>query len=410
MKRSADIVILGAGPAGSRAAELLRRCGADVLLLDPKAPWEKPCGGGLTPAAFEEIPELGGVRTHARPVSVVRVELGSDEGFLVELERPMWILPRRKLARWQLERAVGAGARHLAKRARSIERRGREWRVDTGEGTFRSPFLVGADGAASLTRRVVAPLRAVELAPTRVAYPREDGPAPDVAVLKFYRGFPGYAWDFPRPDHHSVGIVVPAGSWGREAMDGEIDDYDRSIGVSGDAGLLRAGAVIGTAQYGHGDYSWIGSSDFALLGDAAGLADPLTGEGIQNALRSATLLAQAWGSGDVRRYPSLVRAEFGIEFAVARFLRRSLYETEAGAALVRRAIDSTAAYAAVHALLNALNEHDGSPMGLGRRWLHAWSRARRLPSMVGPRSRMYLAPGGRPTGGGERADRAVPAA
>ena len=66
MERSADLGIVGAGPAGARGAELLAAQGARVLLFDPKAPWEKPCGGGLPPPVFEEIPELDELLPRAR--------------------------------------------------------------------------------------------------------------------------------------------------------------------------------------------------------------------------------------------------------------------------------------------------------------------------------------------------------
>lgn len=53
-----EIGILGAGPAAARAAELLADAGAELILLDPKAPWEKPCGGGLTAGTLHQVPEL----------------------------------------------------------------------------------------------------------------------------------------------------------------------------------------------------------------------------------------------------------------------------------------------------------------------------------------------------------------
>lgn len=56
MRPAAQFGVIGAGPTGARAAELLARHGASVLLFDPRARWEKPCGGRLTPAAFDEIP------------------------------------------------------------------------------------------------------------------------------------------------------------------------------------------------------------------------------------------------------------------------------------------------------------------------------------------------------------------
>ncbi|MGE0158690.1 MAG: NAD(P)/FAD-dependent oxidoreductase [Gemmatimonadales bacterium] len=382
MRATAQVGIIGAGPAGARAAELLARRGVSVVLLDPKAPWEKPCGGGLTPPLFEEIPELEELAPEARAVERVRIEVAPDEGFSVELERPIRIISRKTLAAWQLERALAAGAVHLPAKVRSITHFEGGWSLDTDHGDFRVPFMVGADGAASLVRRVAVPRFSVELAPTRVAYPPECRAIGDVMVLKFYEGLAGYLWDFPRPDHRSVGSGVPNGTWARPLLDAEIDGY-RDSSHPDCIDPDRAGAVIGTAQLGHGDFSQIAGENFALLGDAAGFADPLTGEGIQNALRSAGLLAAAWDEGHVGRlYPILAQRAFSREFAVARLLRRTMLESGTGLRLIRSARTSNVAYAVVAAALNGLNEHDGHPARLLRRWYGTFRKVRKDPSLA----------------------------
>jgi len=382
MRATAQVGIIGAGPAGARAAELLARRGVSVVLLDPRAPWEKPCGGGLTPPLFEGIPELEELAPEARTVGRVRIEVTPDEGFSVELERPIRIISRKTLAAWQLERARAAGAVHLPAKVRSITHYEGGWSLDTDQGELRVPFLVGADGAASLVRRVAAPKLAVELAPTRVAYPPECGAVGDAMVLKFYEGLAGYLWDFPRPGHRSVGIGVPNGTWARPLLDAEIDAY-RDSSHPGCVDPDRAGAVIGTAQLGHGDFSQIAGENYALLGDAAGFADPLTGEGIQNALRSAGLLAAAWDQGHVGRvYRALAQRAFSREFVVARLLRRTLLEREAGLRLIRSARTSDVAYAVVAAALNGLNEHDGNAVRLLRRWYGTLRKVRKDPSLA----------------------------
>lgn len=373
MTQKFEFAVVGAGPAGARAAELLSSLGARVALVDPKAPWEKPCGGGLTPAAFDEIPELEELKAFARPVTTVRVEASPEVGVTVPLARPMWILSRLELGRWQLDRALSAGSTHLPAKVEKIAREHGYWRLRTADGDIVAPILVGADGAASLVRRVAAPKFQVELAPTRVAYPRTQGITTDTALLKFYRGLAGYLWDFPRPGHRSVGIGVPNGTWRRPRLDGEIADYRvHSDGcVCGDT-LERAGAVIGTAQLGHGDYSAIAGRDFALLGDAAGLADPLTGEGIQNALRSSELLARAWVEGGIEEYPALARHAFEGEFRVARFIRRAVFERESGLRLIEKSVKSRGYYAAMVAVVNAVNEHDAGAVRLLTRWARAY--------------------------------------
>jgi flavin-dependent dehydrogenase len=390
MEHRAEIGIVGAGPAGARAAELLAAKGFGVVLLDPKAPWEKPCGGGLTAHAFREIPELVELQPVARPVTSVRVETSPEDGFTIPLDHPIWMVPRRTLARWQLDRALRAGAEHLSVKVRDARRTHGVWRLDTPEGELLVPFLVGADGAASLVRRVAAPGFDIELAPTRVAYPDGSGPYPDAVILKFYPGVAGYLWDFPRPSHRSVGVVVPNRTWQRLRMDGEIDEYRLSSDGCTCAGVQRAGAVIGTAQLGHGDFSAIAGPDFALLGDAAGFADPFTGEGIQNALRSAGLLARAFGADGPAAYPLLARRTFEPEFRIGRLLRRVLFDGGAGQRLVRGSLRSKGWCALAAAILNAMNEHDGRVAGLVARWARTY---RSLRSVPGPprRARMPVA-------------------
>ena len=373
---TAEVGVIGAGPAGALAAELLARQGVSVLLLDPKAPWEKPCGGGLTPAALDDFPDLTELDSHSRTATEARVELTPERGFSVPLDRPLRIVSRKVLGEWQLARALRAGARHVPTKVRAVRRGPVGWTLETDQDRFRVRFLVGADGAASIVRRVAAPQLSVELAPTRVAYPSSAEPAHDRVVLKFYPKVAGYLWDFPRPGHRSVGVGVQNGTWQRSTLDGEIDAYRRTSDQCGCPGVQRAGAVIGTAQLGHGDYSAIAGPDFALLGDAAGFADPLTGEGIHNAMRSATLLGKAWSNGDVASYPALARATFHREFAIARLSRRLVLESDFGSALIERALTSDAAYAAMDAILNAVNEHDAHVSGLLHRAFRAWRDVR----------------------------------
>lgn len=396
MEYRGDIGIVGAGPAGARAAELLAAKGIEVLLLDPKAPWEKPCGGGLTAHAFDEMPELAELEPVARPVAAVRVEMSPDDGFTILLDRPIRMVSRRALGAWQLRRAVEAGAEHLHARVKDARRAGGVWHLDTTEGKAAVSFLVGADGAASLVRRVAAPGFEVELAPTRVAYPEGPGPYPDTVTLRFYPGVAGYLWEFPRPNHRSLGMVVPTRTWQRSRIDGEIDEYRVSSEGCTCDGARRVGAVIGTAQLGHGDYSAIAGADFALLGDAAGFADPFTGEGIQNALRSAELFARAYDGRGAGGYPGLARRAFEHEFRVGRLLRQLLYDRGLGQQLVRRSLGSKGWCALAAAILNAMNEHDEHVTRLTARWARGYAVLRSTPGR--PREvRKRTPPGTSPT-------------
>ncbi len=372
-----QIGIVGAGPAGARAAELLATAGAEVVLFDPRAPWEKPCGGGLTAAAIDNVPELQGVLRHARRIEAVRLEAGTAT-LVVPLERPLHILSRTALGLWQIDRARSAGAVLEPAAVRGIRRApGAGWELDLGEhGTASVALLVGADGAASRVRQAVAPDLEIELAPTRVAYPRGAGRTRSQMGLRFYPDVEGYAWDFPRPDHRSIGIGVAPGTWSRRRMDEEVTRYWDDLGRCECVEVFRAGAVIGTAgRRLDWRYALVGQRDYALLGDAAGFADPATGEGIQNAIRSGEFLAEAFlQSGDFGAYARIARSRLEREFAVARRVRRLLYAGRLASRLIELAARHTLAHALLATIVDGGNAHDPA---LLRRIPAEWMRLRR---------------------------------
>jgi flavin-dependent dehydrogenase len=376
MSVEAQIGVVGAGPAGARAAERLADLGAEVVLLDPKAPWEKPCGGGLTAAALENVPDLAAVLPKARRITSVRLE-AAHSVVSVPLERPLYVISRTALGLWQLDRARAAGASFEPAAVRRIEKvAGRGWRLETGDGrTIHVRLLVGADGAASRVRKTVAPELDIELAPARVAYAPGAGAMSRAVGLRFFPMADGYGWDFPRPDHRSIGVGVAPGTWARDRLDAEVDRYWSDLGRCGCVYADRAGAVIGTAARPLGRrYVLLGGGDYAILGDAAGFADPATGEGIPNAIRSGDFLALAFErEGTFASYPGIARASLEREFAVARRVRTILYGGSLAPRLIERATTRRWAHALLATVVNGGNAHDPS---LVRRFIAEWRRLR----------------------------------
>ena len=188
------------------------------------------------------------------------------------------------------------------------------------------------------------------------------------------RGLPGYRWDFPRPDHRSIGVVVESGRWSRLALDAEVDRLDTTPTAGGQ--VRRAGAAVGTA--GHplrAGYPEIGGADFALLGDAAGFADPATGEGIHNALRSAELAVDAFRADRTfRRYPRLAAGCFEREFRRARLVQHLLYHRDAAVRLLAAAARHPSAAMLLVTLMNGATAHDTAVV---LPWLRALVRGRR---------------------------------
>lgn len=96
-------------------------------------------------------------------------------------------------------------------------------------------------------------------------------------------------------------------------------------------------------------------------------------------MRSAGLLARAWASGTVEAYPALARRAFAREFAAARTIRGHVFERPVGVWWIEGAVRSPVLHAGIAAVVNAMNEHDGSIRALMRRFVSSWRRLRRDP-------------------------------
>ena len=303
------IAIVGASVAGSYFAYLMARNGAEVALFDPRAPWSKPCGGGITAKAIDAFPVLAPLATEAEQVSRFRLIAPSGRTAEMESSRPLWLLPRLELNRFLLEQAVAAGARHRRQQVTAVVRDGGGWRLESetgGEGGY--THLVGADGAVSMVRRSLdRPFArdALILAfDHHLDTPRLD---PHVAIAFLGRGM-GYIWAFVGERYASIGIGAPAATHRR----GELEKGLRIFLDLHYPGQVAAGAepvrwVIPLHRRGLLDRYRIQGDGWSLIGDAAGLADPLTGEGIYHALRSARLLAEAFLLDQPESYTAAVR-------------------------------------------------------------------------------------------------------
>src|SRR5262249_38222883 len=154
-ERSAEVAVVGAGPAGAHLASKLAASGLDVVLFDPKGAWEKPCGGGVTTRALREFSFL--LENPAYPCTLVRrISVVSSLGrrVTVRLKKPFAVYSRQVLNGLLLDRAVAAGARFERVSVQSFSRHGDEWLIGASDQqTWRARFLVGADGVTSSVRR-----------------------------------------------------------------------------------------------------------------------------------------------------------------------------------------------------------------------------------------------------------------
>lgn len=315
------IAVIGGGPAGAFAAAELAAGGCAVTLLDDKLAWEKPCGGGLTLKVLARYPFL---ERNGRPKKIVRkAVLRAANGSAVRLafSDPIFVYSRYELNSLMLERAAQAGCGLVRDRVTGIERTAAGWRLRGRNRAYAAGFLVIAAGARAAFAELGGPRRPGDLA-CAVGYYLPG--TQDHAEVHFLKDFQGYFWIFPRTDHLSVGLC---GKQNGEPNSRLKERLDRHMD---ERGLSRAGGVF----YGHLLPSFSLASmraqprageGWAAVGDAAGLCDPITGEGIYYALRSAEELAACCLEGRPEAYPLRLRAACGHELEMAARLAARFY-------------------------------------------------------------------------------------
>jgi flavin-dependent dehydrogenase len=361
--------IVGAGPAGAMLGHELARRGLPATIFDDSHPREKPCGGGLTGRALALLPEAPeDDPLPARDVAECRIEGPGRPGARVALPRAIAVAARADLDAWLLRRAIAAGVRHVPERVTQLPARGV---VRTGTGRTESyDVIVGADGAGSLVRRTfLSPTPPERLAQALGWY----APGTSPMLVRLLPEISGYLWLFPRPDHVGVGVCAPLGRLpGRALMERLERDVARlypALAPAPDSG--RYAATIPSPSSDPASLREIAGDGWALVGDAAALADPLTGEGIHSALRSAQILAEALAAGGTTAaYAARVADELGEELTRAARIRDRFFAES----FVDRLLDLAARSRTIRRILASLVVGDQGYVTLKRRLLLAAPR------------------------------------
>jgi geranylgeranyl reductase family protein len=289
-----EIAIVGAGPAGAWAAYRLASAGARVALIDGSHPREKPCGGGLTGRAIHMVrPALDVERLPC--VTVATAEFTYESRHVhVPLPRSgsvpsLVVTSRRDLDGALLAAAIGAGATHIPLRAVDVARDPSGWRIQTRTGAIICRWLLGADGPGSLVRRrVFRPFARADLSIASGCFVRTVS-APSLTIA-FEHAPAGYLWSFPRADHLAVGACAQADESTSAALERAARTWIcQEVGPS--APLERYAWPIPSLSESAIGKEVPAGRGWLLLGDAAGLVDPITREGIYFALRSGDLAA-----------------------------------------------------------------------------------------------------------------------
>jgi flavin-dependent dehydrogenase len=314
--------IIGSRLAGSYLGLLLRQAGHEVLLFDDSAGREKPCGGGVTPKALRTIPWFAHCRLPHTVVDTVRLLTRHGETADMRLHDPIHIFCRSTLDTALRQDAIGAGARFFPLRASRFVPENRRWTILAEGSAFEVDFLVGADGATSSVRAAVASKYAASDLSLALGFYLPGRYHQNSVIAAFQEpGFQGYLWSFPRVDHSSVGIL----RWLPQARAGDLRErvtsFIESHYADARSGMKFYAATIPCLSVSSLRSQSVCGPSWALLGDAAGFADAITGEGIFYALRSAELLTQAVKAGRPAVYEQAWRREFGRDLLRAAALR-----------------------------------------------------------------------------------------
>jgi flavin-dependent dehydrogenase len=339
MQVSERTAIVGGGPAGALVAALLASRGREVLLFDEKLAWEKPCGGGLTDKALARWPFLREAEVKRNWIDRCELFAPSGRRASFSLDRPIAIFSRLALNGLMLERARDSGAQLHRERVVEIEGRAGQWKIRTPASTYAAEFVVIATGARNAFRNQFTPPPGPENFMVAAGYyiPGHHR----TVQIKFLRELEGYIWIFPRVDHFSAGICGRMKGKTTAELRQMLDESLPEFGLNPRHASFYAHIIpsLTVDRLRNGQFSGEG---WAMIGDAAGFVDAITGEGLYYALRSAELAAMALLADEPETYAALVHEDFLPELEHAAQIRDRFYAGAwMGASVIERMIQLT---------------------------------------------------------------------
>lgn len=293
MNETFDLIVVGAGPAGSSCARRAAELGLAVLVLDKAAfPRAKPCGAGLTD---KSVSLLGGEHQPAEHRRLHTAEIAFGHHLSLVVDSPDTLVAtttRRELDALLIRTAEDAGATVEPGRAVSaLEADGSTVWVTSGTDRMASRHVVVADGARGTGRRMLG------LSPVSMggglyvrAHPPDERLPERLSerVLFDPTAVPrGYGWVFPKNDHLNVGLFSQLEL--RAGLKRDLDSFLAMRGLNG----WRAEGPFAFPIPVRMPADALGTDRILFAGDAAGLANPVTGEGISSAILSGRLAAES---------------------------------------------------------------------------------------------------------------------
>ncbi len=285
-----DLLVVGAGPAGSSAARIAAAVGLRVAIVDKEQfPRYKTCGGGMIGVTRAQVP--AGFPSRGDICSLVLSHNCKHDRTRRSKTRILTMLSRPEFDQFLLDEALKAGATFQAeKHVRSYRHDDQSVTVSTATGEeLTARYVIDASGTSSaIARQMGVTLHAIDLGLERELRATEEQQS--LWQGKIHADFgpiPGsYGWLFPKGDTLTVGVIASKGD--AVALKGYLDDYIDHLGLSNAEVLHDSGHVTRCRS----SESPLGQGRILLAGDAAGLLEPFTREGLSFATRSGIAAAE----------------------------------------------------------------------------------------------------------------------
>ncbi|MCT7951178.1 geranylgeranyl reductase family protein [Ancylothrix sp. C2] len=349
-----DVIVCGAGPAGASAAAAAASQGLKVALLEKQPlPRHKTCGGGMPMVVGDVLKNIAPDAFVESQVRYMRHTWMFNEAYLADINPPgtspdicLWMVQRSIFDNALAQRAVKAGAElrdNLAVKSIEIEPDGaivRASSMKTGTNfEAKAKHIIGADGASGITAKIANLRRKKAMAiAIEIEHPydwKNNHPdvTPEIIHLEYGAIKNGYAWIFPKADHLNIGAgLFHQGMWKsrsnieiRADLEKAIFNYLDLFGIAYQPEKMKF--------HGHPLPLWQGKEQrhtpderILLAGDAAGLINPLFGDGILHAIKSGLIAAECVAQNDVKNYSQRINSEFAPKFEPASKLASFFYK------------------------------------------------------------------------------------
>lgn len=333
-KRKFEVAIVGGGPAGSTCGYELAKAGVDVAIFDHSHPREKPCGGAISARILKymKLPD----NVIERKIDWLFLESPNGSMVKIKSKNAGFFVMRKKMDSWMLQRAKKAGVIIIEEQVIDVNKQNGVWRLYTKKGVLESKFLIGADGINSVVRKkIIGPIPKKDIGHCvgyHIKHKKEYINSKFQNSLEIYFiGQPyvssGYAWIFPKYEHITVGIGSKLGthnlsislekflkehhSTKRIKLEGKKHFYSHLVPAIGSLKFLD----LPTA-----------GPEWAVIGDAAGHVNPITGEGIYYAVIDGILAARAYKKGDLTVFHKLWKKEYGNDLLYGAIMQKFFYK------------------------------------------------------------------------------------